>query len=424
MAHQPVCSRRDFLKLATAGVLGGTAGSPAAALADELVRTGTGGKTPSCLLIWMPGGVNQGFTWDPKEQYNHCRRIDTSVPGIGISEFMPNVARQMHHLALLRGMDTREANHRPAIDLMSTGFRRFSPTLTYPSLGCLAAAEIGDSQNELPNFVVIGAMGRGDDPGDYRNQLTLPGFLGSKHAPFVLHDATREPDNFRPGSSLQTLKSRMALLEEDERQFQQARGTVAAEAHWSAHQRALRLLDSVKARAFSIDQEPLPVRESYGEHRFGKACLLARRLLEHGVPIVQVDLGGWDDHTEQTKPRVLAADSALGALLLDLHQRSLLATTLVVIWSEMGRHPKSRGNHYGTAWTTVLAGAGIKAGIAVGRTNDDGLEVKDRPVTAPEFFATIHRALRIDAAPRSAVVNGRAVEILDRGAKPIDEVLA
>src|SRR6185436_868261 len=219
--------------------------------------------------------------------------------------------------------------------------------------------------DELPNFFSMGG------------QAFAAGYAGPLHAPVEIADPARGVENLKPAdNSLLAFDKRAGLLDELERGFVERAQAPMAAAHRATYERAARLMHSPKARALDISQEPAAVREAYGHTRFGEGCLLARRLIEHGVSFVEVSLGNWDTHRDNAATiRTLcdALDPAMAALLGDLKQRGLLDTTLVIWMGEFGRTPhvgKQGGrDHYPQAWTTVMAGGGINAGMVIGRTD-------------------------------------------------------
>ena len=422
MANRERWTRRDLLRLSAAGVLGsagtGWLSSVAAAVPPAQAR-----RHKSCILLWMNGGPSQAHTFDLKEG-REFKAIQTSAPGVRISEHLPLLARQMHHCVLLRGMSTGEAEHIRARYLMHTGYRQVG-SVAYPALGCMVAAELGRKDADLPNFVTInGGVDGNDANGPYRS---VPAHLGPQHSPLHVADPNKGVEHLKPAGGLEELDERAALLEKSNRRFLARTGGPAAEAHVSAYQRALALLHSVRARVFDVEREPAAVRAAYGDSRFGRACLLARRLVEAGLPFVEVTLGGWDDHggaAGPVKKRSAYLDPALAALLRDLRERGLLESTLVVWMGEFGRSPHDNGiAHYPRAWTTLLAGAGLKAGQAVGRTDRSGRNVEERPVSAPDFMATVLRALNINPTKSYRTPDGRPVSLVERTGNSVVEVL-
>ncbi len=234
--------------------------------------------------------------------------------------------------------------------------------------------------------------------------------------------------------------ARVALLETMQSDFRATHPVLPAVSNQAAYARALRLMRSEAARAFDLDAEPAALRDAYGRNQFGQGCLLARRLVERGVAFVEVALGGvngessapiaWDGHTDifdSVKSLSGPLDAGWSTLMMDLQARGLLDSTLIVWMGEFGRTPRmNRTNgrdHYPNAWSTVLAGGGIKGGQVVGRTSPDGSTVEDRPVAVVDFLATICLALGIDPLKENMSNVGRPIRIVDKSARPIEEVL-
>jgi uncharacterized protein (DUF1501 family) len=214
---------------------------------------------------------------------------------------------------------------------------------------------------------------------------------------------------------------------------------VAPLSHRSAYDRAVRMMRSQAAQAFDLDGEPAVLRDAYGRNAFGQGCLLARRLVEREVPFVEVALSGvdgnqsfaWDTHQqnfESVKKLSTVLDPGWATLIEDLKTRGLLDSTLIVWMGEFGRTPKINNNsgrdHFPAAWTTVLAGGGIRGGQAIGRTGADGMKVEERPVAVPDLMATICKALGIDPSKQNLSDVGRPIRIADPGGRPITEALA
>ncbi len=407
-------SRRDLLKLAAAGVLTGSASGWFGLLADRAARAASQGapKTKSCILLWMAGGPSQAHTFDLKPDGDY-KPISTAVPGIQISEHLPKVAEQMRHLALLRSMKTGDGNHRTATYLMHTGFRQGSGGgQAHPSLGAIVAADLGRPDFELPNYVAVGnALG--------------PGYLGPKYAPLIVNDFERGLPDLKPFTGQGDVDERASLVEELDRAFLTDYQANSTKAHQASLQKALQLMHSDKTQAFELGREKDTVRDAYGRNRFGQGCLLARRLVEAGVPFVEVVLPGWDTHQgAPQRVRNLSAqlDPAFATLITELKDRGLLDTTLVIWMGEFGRAPKTGSQHYARAWTSVLAGAGLKTGQVIGSTDAKGADVKDRPISTADFMATVCKALGIDASKQYMARGGRPMAKVDKGAKPVEQL--
>jgi uncharacterized protein (DUF1501 family) len=213
---------------------------------------------------------------------------------------------------------------------------------------------------------------------------------------------------------------------------------VPVQSHESAYRRAVKMMRSSASKAFDLDEEPAALQDAYGRNPFGQGCLLARRLVERGVPFVEVTLSsvdgtnglGWDTHAQNfdmVEKLSGVLDAGWSTLMTDLRTRGLLDHTLIVWMGEFGRTPKineSAGrDHFPNAWSTVLAGGGIKGGQAIGDTGPGGEEVKSRPVLVPDLLATVVKALGIDPAKQNTVENGRPIRIVDAKANPIKEIL-
>ncbi|HVS34294.1 MAG TPA: DUF1501 domain-containing protein [Gemmataceae bacterium] len=445
-------SRRDWLTLSAAGVvsvpLSGWLGTLAAHAANDPQRK------RSCILLWMNGGPSQMDTFDLKPGTKNggpFSEIQTSAPGLRISEHLPNLAKYGHRMAVVRSMSTKEAEHGRATFVMRTGYNPIGP-IQYPGIGSLLSKELGSMDSPLPNCVAI-APSRSINPAAYG-----PGFLGPLYAPLNVGDNIQLGQQAQPGAQPADVDygkllrvqdvdtpedvdpahaaARLDLLQDVEDDFVRRHPGVAPQSHQTAYNRAVKLMRTTAAKAFNLDEEPSTVRDAYGRSLFGQGCLLARRLVERGVPFVEVSLGGdnglvWDTHvqnfdTVRTVSRIL--DPAWATLMSDLEVRGLLDSTLIVWMGEFGRTPAINPNqgrdHWATSWSTVLAGGGIKGGQAVGKTSEDGMEVADRPVSVADFMATTCSALGIDPLKTNLSNVDRPIPIADRGAVPIQEVLA
>ncbi|MGD9647319.1 MAG: DUF1501 domain-containing protein, partial [Pirellulales bacterium] len=233
--------------------------------------------------------------------------------------------------------------------------------------------------------------------------------------------------------------ARLALLHDLEQDFGRAHPSAAPQSHVAAYEQADRMMRSTAVRAFDLADEPDALRDAYGRNLFGQGCLLARRLVERGVPFVEVSLNGtaaggnilgWDTHQNNFKTleaMLPVLDNGWAALLADLKARGLLESTIVVWMGEFGRTPKINNNqgrdHFPNAWSTVLSGGGIRGGQVIGRSSDDGQEVADRPVSVPDLLATILLALGIDPMEQNMSNVGRPIRLADPEAKPLRECL-
>jgi hypothetical protein len=436
----PRLSRRDWLRLATAGVVASSASGWLEALADAAANHPQ--RKRACILLWMTGGPSQTDTFDLKPGHPNggpFKEVQTSAPGLRIGEHFPRLAKFGHRMAVVRSMRTKEADHGRATFLLRTGYAPTGP-IQYPPLGSLVAREIGAADAPLPNFVSIAPF-RFFSPAAYG-----AGFLGPQYAPLIVGD--NQPFVPQPGQNYeQALKvqdidlpggidrahadARLDLLQDMESEFVARHPGVAPLSHKTAYDRAVRLMKTAASKAFNLEEEPASLRDAYGRNLFGQGCLLARRLVERGVPFVEVALNGWDTHQnnfDQVKRLCQTLDPAWSTLLHDLQQRGLLDSTLVVWMGEFGRTPRINGgngrDHFPNAWSTVLAGGGIKGGQAVGKSSADGTTVEERPVAVSDFLATVCLALGIDPLKQNLSNVGRPIRIADKAAQPIQEVLA
>ena len=414
-----VLSRRAFLGGAAGlGAASAFAGMVQPAVSAELAR-----KERQVLLVWLAGGASQLETWDPKpgtETGGPFRSIETSVPGVRISELLPLTARQMHRLALVRGVNTKEDDHAKGQYLMQTG-RRQAAGQEYPHFGSLTAKFLGSEQNPLPGFVHI-------QPGGGGLSGREAAFLGPKYGSLVLGNGSA-PANTTRSSTLGDAGAagRDTLRRHLNDRFARRRRTAETEAYTTTYDQALQLME--RRDVFDVTKEPVRDLDRYGTHDFGRHCLLARRLLESGVTFVKLTHSNYDTHNENFDfhlEQVGEFDQSFSALLDDLAQRGRLEHTLVVVMSEFGRTPRINHlygrDHWSAAWSVALAGAGIKRGVVLGKTNANGTAVVDGQVNSGHLFHTYLRAVGLNPAD-TFEVNGRAIQVADPTASAIKELL-
>jgi hypothetical protein len=414
-------SRRDLLRLAAIGGMtapaSGWFNSLAARAADQ--SSGSKPKHKSCILLFMTGGPSHVDTFDPKpgNRTSGFKPIATAVPGVQVCDNLSKTAKMMKDMVLLHGMSTSEGSHGRARYYMHTGYREGVGGVVHPSLGAIASSFLGKSDDDLPNFFTIGGQSFG------------AGYAGPFHAPVEIANPDRGIENLKPIDSLPALDKRTSLLLELEKGFVDRVQNNGAEAHKATYERTAKLMHSEKAKAFDIGQESAATRDAYGRTKFGEGCLLARRLVESGVAFVEVVLNGWDTHRDNDKRiKTLTGelDPAMAALIDDLKQRSMLNDTLVIWMGDFGRTPhigKQGGrDHYPRAWTSVLAGGGIKTGQAIGRTDREGATVEAGQVNAVDFMATVCKALGINYDKHLYAGGNRPMRIVDKGEKPVKEL--
>lgn len=422
MTNRPSLSRRDFFKLSAAGVTATSLSGWLPLLAKESAKNGT--RPKACIVLWMEGGPSHKDTFDLKpgtKDAGEFKPISTSVPGIQISEHLPKLAKQMHHGAILRGMSTGEGAHGRARYYLHTGYKEGTGGIVHPTLGSTVSMELGNDENPMPNFVAVGRNSYG------------AGFLGAKHEPLVVANAARGVENLQSLIAPKQFDNRVGILEQMEKAFHKEYKVNSGEAHATTYRRAVSLMQSKEAKAFDLSQESSATRTRYGSTPFGDGCLLARRLVETGVSFVEVSSGGWDSHQDnwnRVKRNSDQIDPAMAALITDLEERGLLDDTLIVWMGDFGRTPKinSRGakpgrDHYPRAWSTALFGGGIKGGQVIGKTDKEGATVVERPISTLDFLSTVCNIIGIDYNKNRNTPNGRPIRIVDKGAKPITELL-
>jgi hypothetical protein len=398
----------------------------------------------------MSGGPSTIDLFDLKPGHDNggpYRPIDTTAPGVRIGEHLPNLAYQMEHLAIVRSMSTKEGDHGRATYQLRTGNMPMGG-IDFPCFGSLVAKELGDPAADLPAFVSI-APQRGVAQGAFS-----PGFLGPRYAPLLIADGQQffnanqaqqidqmlKVQDLAPGTPLSSADAhaRLELMHDLEADFLASRPGRAADSHKSAYAAATRLMRTDAAGAFDLTAERAEVRDRYGRTLFGQGCLLARRLVERGVPFVEVTLSaaanapaGWDTHGnnfEQVKALAGVLDQSWATLMADLRERGLLETTTVVWMGEFGRtpriNPQKGRDHFAPAWSVVLGGGGIKGGSVAGKTSPDGTTVTDRAVSIPDLLATVCKAMGIDHEKQNLSNVNRPIRIVDKTARPVTEVLA
>ncbi len=397
----------------------------------------------SLIILWMGGGPATIDIWDLKPGRptgGEFRPIQTSAPGVLISEHMPRTAQQMDKLAIIRSLTTTEGDHNRGTTLMHTGYTP-NPAIAFPSIGAVTSLEApklsGYQEISLPTYISVGG-GRGAEG---------PGFLGMNYAPFTVQNPGTPPENIRAPSGLgqgeleqmERVRRRQRLFYDLEDQFmvgraphlatEKERATFAdaSKAHQDIYRKGFSLVASKDGKVFDLKSEPARLQEDYGANNFGRAALLARRLVEAGVSAVELSLGGWDTHNQtfQAHSQRLqpTLDRAMGTLVRDLNDRGMWQNTVLLWMGEFGRTPRINQNngrdHWARCWSVVVGGGAIRGGQAYGATDQDGLAVANNPVRVPDLFATVYRALGIDPTTQVRDPIGRPFNISGIGGRPI-----
>lgn len=399
-------SRRRLLQLsgsalAASGLLG-----QISAHAADLKR-----QQRSCILVWLAGGPSQMETWDPKPGTSNggqTKGISTAVSGVQIAEYWPKIAKGLKNWAIIRSMTNKEGSHERATYQLHTG-RRPTGALKFPNIGSVVAEHLGDREAELPNFVSVG-------------RTIGSGFLGVHSQPFIVNRPGSLPANVASAVPPARLKRRLAELQRQNEGFAELGAKHIVGEQQGLYAQGARMMLSPKLKAFQLDDESDKTRDAYGRSSFGQGLLVARRLVETGVPFVEVNRGGWDNHRDIFKSVSRLAgevDQGLDALINDLSQRGLLERNLVVCMGEFGRTPKVNANtgrdHWPKTFSLLLAGAGIRGGRVIGKTTADGTEVAQNPVSVEDLFQTVCHAIGLDPSEELFSPNGRPLKIVDGG---------
>ncbi|HEX3148833.1 MAG TPA: DUF1501 domain-containing protein [Gemmataceae bacterium] len=420
-------SRRDFMKLTAAGVFGASASGWMDVLSARAAETRVNSKAKAkhCILLWMDGGPSHKDTLDLKPSSKGAgefKPIKTSASGIEISEHLPSVAKLMHHGAIIRGMSTAEGAHPRAKYNLHTGYREGQGGLTYPSIGAIVSQQVGRPEFPMPNFVSIGNRSYGS------------GFIGPKHQPLIVSDPARGVQDLASAVGGKQFDNRVSLLQELEAAFYHDYQADSINDHQTTYARAVSMMQSKEAKAFDLLQEKSETRSAYGSSKFGDGCLMARRLVEVGIPFVEVNLGGWDTHQDnfdRVKNLSGQVDKSLSALTNDLKERGLLDSTLIVWMGEFGRTPNinQRGakpgrDHYPKAWSLLMLGGGVKGGTVYGKTDVEGATVEDGKTNAMDFLATVCQLMGIDYTKENETPTKRPIRIVDKAGKPVSAVIS
>ena len=418
-------ARRDFLHLGFLTAFGLSV-SDALRLQAATVQT----RAKSCILIWLDGGPSHLDTFDPKpdapsEVRSQFGSIGTSVTGIQICEHLPRTAKVMHEVALVRSLTHELGNHDTGTRFLLTGHRP-TPALEYPSLGSLVANDAGFAA-ALPPYVAI----PGDAVGGNSN-AARSGYLPGAFSAFnVGPDPARVRDlNLPNGVSFARSERRREMLAKMDAFSRQVEEGAPTQGRDAFYEQAYRLLASNEARgAFDLSQEKPEVRERYGPGKLGAGCLLARRLVEAGSRFVTVVDAGWDMHVQIFRElpdsrfagsgKLPSLDRAYAALLIDLRERGLLDSTLVVMMGEFGRTPKLNAaagrDHWPRAGFVCLAGGGVRGGQVIGATDAHGEVPADHPISPPDLAFTVLKLLGLDPTRELRTPAGRPVKMMSEG---------
>ena len=383
-----------------------------------------GGTAKNVIYLYMDGGMSHIDTWDPKEGEvaGPTQTIATSATGVRLGEYLPRTAKQMHHGVVIRSLASTQGAHEQGNYYMHTSYQ-LRGTISHPSMGAWLSHFQGAGNPTLPATVYVGNASR--HPG--------AGFFPPAQSPLFVNNPENGLTNIelQKGLTKEQHQSRMRLAgdldAEFVKTFAKQRGVTASA---DAYDGAYKMMASKDIAAFDLSGEPQALRDAYGKEPFGQGCLLARRLVEHGVRFVEVSLHGWDTHAGNfvvTPDLSEQLDKGLATLITDLNSRGMLKDTLVVVATEFGRTPKINSNmgrdHYPKAFSGAMFGGGVKGGTVFGATDKTGEEVADEEISIPDFNATIGYALGLPLDEVVLSPSQRPFKVADKG-KPVTQIFA
>ena len=439
MKNQNALTRRELIKLGLLGFGGLMLGRPASLLAKTVAATKKKlvPRAKSVIQIWLWGGASHIDTFDPKPDAGHdyCgelnKAIETNVKGVELNASLPLLAKQADKFSLIRGMTHGINAHETASYNVQTG--HLPGRLVFPSVGAVVSLFKGYAagyKGAVPPYVVLTkAQGR----------FSESGFLGSKYKPFVTGgDPNKTPFEVEGiiarGISDARQKRRRELMHNlDTLNLENSKNHLLEKISKDENT-AYNLMFGEARKIFDLTNEPDELRERYGKNTFGQSCLTARRLVEAGVPYVTINYNGWDTHKihfQTMKQKLPEFDNGLSALLQDLSDRKLLDTTIIWCGGEFGRTPKVMWNppwnggrgHWGQAFSVLLAGGGFKSEQVVGKTDDKGENVVERPVHPADLIASIYEQLGIDSDGKLPNNKGIDVKLLPENHGRLDELI-
>lgn len=380
LAGKDSLSRRYFMEMSAKLSLG--VGLSVPFLPRQLKAQGTG-KAKNLIYIYLSGGMTHLDTFDPKrgDVMGDTEAIDTNVDNIKLGQHLTKLSKQADKLAVINSMFSTNGAHEQGQYIMRTGYEKRA-TIVHPTIGPWAERLLGKKNDVLPDSVVVG------------RSTSNAGFMDPSLSPLPIAD----PGGGVPNTELivegDRFSRRMEMAQKLGQQFTEKFKYSGPDSYVEYYKQANRLLNSDELSAFDISGESNA--SDYGTGRLGQGCLLARKLVESGVRVVEVVSGGWDMHVDvagSTASKLPELDTAVATLLADLESRGLLETTMVAIGTEFGRTPdinmNSGRDHFPAAYSCVLAGGGIKGGTVYGETDGQGKKVKSNPVTPEDFIATI-----------------------------------
>lgn len=378
------------------------------------------------ISLFMSGGMPQHETFSPRpdapaEIRGDGRAIDSAADGIQLGHWLPKLAAQMKRAVVFRAMSSNQGAHAEGRYFVKTNWRKRG-TIQHPHMGSWANKLGPASKTDLPGFISLTGLAK----------EVGAGFLGSSAEPLIIRDPETGIANahLRGKDTEAAMAHRLSLAQRMNNEFRKTFASTGVNEHAAMFEATTKLMRSSDLDAFDISKESKPRRKLYGGSRFGQGCLLARRLSASGVRYVEVELGGWDTHTDHFErvPALLKElDTGLGALLQDLSASGELEETLITVTSEFGRTPQINQNagrdHYPQAFSALIAGGGIHGGQAHGSVDQNGIEIVDGKVDVTDFNATIGWALGLDVRKEIYSTTGRPFTLAGKG-RPLTQLFS
>ncbi len=380
------------------------------AAATAPARTAAFGKAKHVIFLELQGGLSHIDTFDPKtgDSKGPGNAISTSAD-MQFTQYLPETAKIANKITVIRSMTAKVGVHANAQYLMRTGFEKRG-TIVHPALGAWAQHYLGPSHKTLPSSVCVN---RAANHGN--------GYFPAGFSPLPILDPDEGLANSATRVSADIQQKRIGLLAQLDATFGKDMADENVKAYGDFYDTTLQLMKSSDLKAFDLGSEPAVMREKYGRTKFGQGCLLARRLVENGVRFVEVQSGGWDMHKQledSMEDRGAEFDHVFAALIEDLDSRGLLDSTLVAVTTEFGRKPSFEGGgrgHHPIAFSTALAGGGVKRGFAYGSSDAKGYAPASNPMTVGDFHATIAYAAGLPIEKDFMTPSGRPMTVGNKG---------
>lgn len=378
-------------------------------------------RQKSLIVLWMAGGPSQLETWDPhagSETGGEVGAINTRIKELQIADMYPQMAQQIQHLNVVRSLTSKEGDHERGTYVMKTGFRP-DPVFKHPALSAIVSHQQPSDGLEIPAHV---SLGGGQWP-------ARGGYFGASYDAFRVFNPGRQINNMRPLVGKKRQDRRLASLDVVTQAFARGRRIQTENTlHQLTVQRALKMMSSEQLKALELDDESESVKQAYGDTRFGRGCLVARRLIETGVRAIEVTLNGWDTHASNHgghQTQAAALDPAFATLIAELKERDLLDSTVVLCIGEFGRtptiNPLGGRDHWPKWFSCVLGGGGLTAGQVIGETDPLGKKDATDPIEVKDLYATVLQTLGVDYAEEFITDIGRPIAFSD--GTPIDRLM-